>query len=52
MTGMYIHMAQIVFKQLNMCGLGKQNHKSKELDSILQFNTVPLPNGLTGISRA
>lgn len=45
-------MAKIVFKQLNMCGLGKKPHKSKELGSILQFNTVPLPNGLIGISRA
>lgn len=45
-------MAKIVFKQLHMCGLGKQNHKPKELGSILQFNTVPLPNGLTGTSRA
>lgn len=45
-------MAKTVFKQLNICGLGEQNHKPKELGSILQFNTVPLPNGLNGISRA
>lgn len=48
----YIHMARIVFKRLHMCCLGKQNQKPEQLESILQFNTVPLPNGLTGTSRA
>jgi len=50
-TDLYIHVAKIGLKQLNVCHLRKQNQNPELLGSVLQFGTVPL-NGLTGTSRA
>lgn len=50
-TDLYIHVAKIGLKQLNVCHLRKQNQNPELLGSVLQFSTVPL-NGLTGTSRA
>lgn len=52
MTSIVHTHGQDSFQTIKYVWSWKKTHKSKELGSILQFNTVPLPNGLIGISRA